>query len=116
DFFCFRHVETLREIMVQYGDEHKQVAVLEMGWTTDPVHPDYAWFAVTPEQQADYLVRAYRYAQEHWSPWVGVLVTLSIADPRWTEQDEQYWWAITEPGWPEAILRPAYTALRDMDK
>ncbi len=115
-FFCFRHVERLREIMVRYGDADKQVAVLEMGWTTDPVHPDYAWFAVTPEQQADYLVRAFRYAKEHWAPWIGPMFVISIADPRWTENDEQYWWAITEPGWPETRLRPAYLALRDMEK
>jgi hypothetical protein len=116
DFFCFRHVERLREVMLRYGDEDKQVAVLEMGWTTDPLHPDYAWFAVTPEQQADYLVRAFRYAKEHWSPWIGPMFVISIADPRWTEDEEQYWWAITEPGWPETRLRPAYLALRDMEK
>ncbi len=115
-FFCFRHVEDLRDIMVQYGDGDKQVAVLEMGWTIDPVHPDYAWFAVTPEQQADYLVRAFRYARDNWTPWIGPMVVISIADPSWTEEDEQYWWAITEPGWPEAHLRPAYFALRDMEK
>ena len=116
DFFCFRHVERMREIMVRFGDADKQVAVLEMGWTTDPKHPDYAWFAVTPEQQADYLVRAFRYAKEHWAPWIGPMFVISIADPRWTEDDEQYWWAITEPGWPETRLRPAYLALRDMEK
>ena len=115
-FFCFRHVEDLREIMVQYSDGDKQVAVLEMGWTIDPVHPDYAWFAVTPEQQADYLVRAFAYARDNWSPWVGPMVVISIADPSWTEEDEQYWWSVTEPGWPDAHLRPAYYALRDMEK
>jgi hypothetical protein len=116
DFWCFRHVEDLREIMVRHGDGDKQVAVLEMGWTTDQVHPEYAWYAVTEEQQADYLVRAFRYAKENWSPWIGVMVVHSIADPTWTEEDEQYWWAITTPGWPEAGLRPAYEALRDMEK
>jgi len=115
-FFCFRHVEDLREIMVHYGDADKQVAVLEMGWTIDPIHENYAWFRVTPEQQADYLVRAYQYAKKNWSPWIGVMVALSIADPAWTEEDEQYWWAITEPGWPETQVRPAYEALRDMEK
>jgi hypothetical protein len=115
-FFCFRHVEDLREIMVRYGDVDKQVVVLEMGWTIDPIHENYAWFRVTPEQQADYLVRAYQYARENWSPWIGVMVALSIADPAWTEDDEQYWWAITEPGWPETQVRPAYEALRDMEK
>jgi len=115
-FFCFRHVEDLREIAVRYGDHDKQAAVLEMGWTTDPVHPSYAWFAVTPEQQADYLVRAFRYAREHWRPWIGLMTVISIADPRWTPEDEQYWWAITEPDWPETRVRPAYEALRDMEK
>jgi len=115
-FFCFRHVEDLREIMVQNGDGDKQIAVLEMGWTIDPIHPDYAWFAVTPQQQADYLVRAFAYARENWSPWVGPMVVISIADPSWTEDDEQFWWSITEPGWPDNELRPAYDALRDMEK
>jgi hypothetical protein len=115
-FFCFRHVEDAREVMVRYGDEDKQIAVLEMGWTTDPVHPDYAWFAVTEEQKADYLVRAFDYAKEHWSPWIGLMTVISIADPRWTEDDEQYWWAITDPDWPETHVRPAYEALLEMEK
>jgi len=115
-FFCFRHVEDMREIMLRYGDGDKQVAVLEMGWTTDPVHPNYAWFAVTEEQKADYLVRAFRYAEENWSPWIGLMTVISIADPDWTEEDEQYWWAITEPSWPETQVRLAYEALREMEK
>ncbi|MFQ6100069.1 MAG: hypothetical protein ACE5OS_02385 [Anaerolineae bacterium] len=115
-FFCFRHVEDMREIMLRYGDGHKQIAILEMGWTTNPVHPDYAWYAVTEEQKADYLVRAFRYAKENWSPWIGLMTVISIADVRWTEDDEQYWWAITEPSWPETRVRPAYEALRDMEK
>jgi hypothetical protein len=36
-FFCFRHVEDMRQIMVEHGDGDKQVMVLEMGWTTDPL-------------------------------------------------------------------------------
>lgn len=116
-FFCFRHVEDVREIMLRYDDGDKQVAVLEVGWTTDP-RPDspYHWHAVTKEQQADYLVRAFCYAGEHWSPWIGLMTVISIADPRWTGEDEQYWWAITEPGWPETHVRPAYETLRDMEK
>jgi len=41
-----------------------------------------------------------------------------IADPEWTEADEQYWWAITRPtvpGEPADVL-PAYTALQRMEK
>lgn len=116
-FFCFRHVEDMRQIMVQYGDAEKQVVILEMGWTTDP-RPEspYHWHAVSPEQKADYMARAFDYAQEHWSPWIGLMNVLSIPDPTWTPDNEQYWWAITEPTWPETIVRPAYEALKEMDK
>ena len=72
--------------------------------------------SVTKEQKADYLVRAFRYAKEHWSPWIGLMTVISIADPRWTEDDEQYWWAITEPDWPKTRVRLAYEALREMEK
>jgi hypothetical protein len=115
-FFCFRHVEDAREVMVRYGDADKQVVVLEMGWTSDPRNTAYSWFAVSEEVKADYLVRAFTYAREHWSPWIGLMTVISLADYDWTEEDEQYWWALTEPGWPETTVRPAYEALKAMDK
>jgi hypothetical protein len=103
--------------MVQYGDGDRQVAVLEFGWTTDP-RPDspYNWHAVDEATQAQYLVRAYQYAQNHWSPWIGLMCLIYISDPDWTPEDEQYWWAITWPGYPEPVLRPAYEALAAMPK
>ena len=115
-FFCFRRVEDLRRIMVKYGDTDKQIYILEMGWTSDPIHPSYAWHRVSEEQKADYLVRAYRYAKEHWSPWIGLMSLIYIVDPGWTEQDEQYWWAITDPAWPDFKPRLAYEALKAMPK
>lgn len=117
-WITFRQVEDVRALMVRHGDADKQIAITEMGWTTDP-RPDspYHWLAVSPEQQADYLVRAYRYARQNW-PWVGFLVTIFVADPAWTENDEQYWWSITRPvppGDPPLTL-PAYHALQAMEK
>ena len=38
-FFTFRHVEDLRRIMVANGDAAQQVALLEVGWTTDQTQP-----------------------------------------------------------------------------
>ena len=70
----------------------------------------------TEEQKAEYLVRAFRFAREHWSPWIGPMTVISIADPEWTAEDEQYWWAITYPDFPETRVRPAYDALRAMPK
>ncbi len=117
-WFVFRHVEDMRAIMVEQGDAHKQIAILEMGWTLDP-RPDspYHWHAVTPEQQAAYLVDAYRYAAEHWRPWVGLMTTIFIADISWTEDNEEYWWAINEAGYgADWRGRPAYYALANMPR
>lgn len=114
--FAFRHVEDMRAIMEEYGDGAKQIAIMEFGWTSDPREgSDYRWHAVTEEEKAEYLVRAFQYARDNWSPWVGLMVVVYVADPSWTPDDEQYWWAITEPS-PELSVRPAYEALREMEK
>jgi len=115
-FFSFRHVEDLREIMVRHGDAGKQVAVLEMGWTTDPIHPEYAWHAVDEQTQADYLVRAFDFARQNWSPWISIMTVIGLADPVWTPDDEQYWWTVVYPDWPETRVKPAYEALKAMPK
>jgi LysM repeat protein len=113
-FFCFRRVEDLRQVMVDNGDSGKQMAVLEFGWTSDsrPGSP-YNWHAVSEETKADYIVRAYEYARDHWSPWMGVMSVVYISNSAWTEDDEQYWWAITNP---DGTTRPAYDALKAAPK
>jgi hypothetical protein len=115
--YCFRHVEDMRQVMVHNGDGAKQVALLEFGWTSDP-RPDspYHWHAVSEEEKADYLVRAYRYAEENWQPWIGLMSLIYIADHYWTPDDEQYWWAITRPSYPRTTLQPAYLCLKEMPK
>ncbi len=113
---AYRYLEDIRRLMVRSGDAHKQVAIMELGWTTDTVHEAYSWMAVTPERQADYLVRAYQYAAAHWQPWIGPICTVYIANPFWTEENEEWWWAITLPGFPVNPFRPAYFALAEMPK
>jgi GH35 family endo-1,4-beta-xylanase len=116
-FFSFRHVEDAREVMLRYGDADKQIAITEFGWTTDQrADSSYSWHAVSEEQQADYLVRAFHYARDHWKPWIGPMFVAFVADPAWEPQDEQYWWAITEPDPVAVRTRPAYEALRAMEK
>ena len=114
-FFCFRHVEDMRAIMVENGDADSQVAILEFGWTSDP-RPDspYHWHAVDEFVKADYLVRAYQYAKANWSPWIGLMSLIYLGDPDWTPADEQWWWCINNPdvGSPRA----AYIELTNMEK
>lgn len=112
-FFTFRRVEDLRRIMIANGDASRQAAILEMGWTTDPNNPDYAWFAVDEATQAQYLVEAYQYAADHWQPWVGLISTIYVSNPTWTTDDEEYWWSITTP---DGQTRPSYIALANMAK
>jgi hypothetical protein len=115
-WFCFRRVEDLRSIMVKYGDSAKQVAVLEFGWTSDTVNASYSWHAVDEETKGDYFVRAYQWARASWSPWIGLMSLIYIADPDWTEANEQYWWAISTPGYPDFQPRPAYLKLKAASK
>jgi hypothetical protein len=84
-----------------------------MGWTTDPrADSDYFWHAVDEDTQAEYLVGAYEYAAQHWRPWVGLMTTIYIADIEWTEDDEEYWWAINKAGYDHGWQgRPAYFQL-----
>jgi hypothetical protein len=115
--YCFRHVEDLRQIMVDNGDQKKKVVVLEFGWTIDPrPNSPYAWHAVTEAQQSDYFVRAYQYAKQNWQPWIGVMSLIYMPDIDWTENDEQYWWSIAVPNYPQFYPREAYTALQAMPK
>ncbi len=110
--FVFRHVEDMRQIMIENDDAATQIAILEMGWTTDArADTPYGWHAVTQEQQADYLVRAYQYADENWDPWIGLMTTIYFSDVAWTEDNEQFWWSLTEP---DGTPRPAYYALQEM--
>jgi hypothetical protein len=117
----FRHVEVMRALQVANGEGHKQVAILEMGWTTDQrdtiTAPDgsrqpnpYRWHAVSEEQQAAYLVAAFEYAAQHWRPWVSLMVVLYLADLDWTPEDEEYWWALNDAGFDQR-MRPAFFAL-----
>jgi hypothetical protein len=115
--YGFRHVEDVRKLMVDNGDAAKKVVVLEFGWTVDP-RPDspYRWHAVTLEQQDKYLQRAFAYAAENWQPWIGVMNVIYIADPQWSMADEQTYWSIVYPGYPELNTAPAYYGLLFMEK
>jgi polysaccharide biosynthesis protein PslG len=108
--FYFRRVEQLREAMLDHGDVSKQIWLTEWGWTADRVHPAYAWFAVSENKKADNVVEGFQYAREHWASWIGVMTVWTLADPTWTADREEYWWAITNP---DGTARPAYTHVRD---
>ena len=114
--YAFRHVEDIRALMVKNGDEAKRIVILEFGWTTDsrPNSPYYwhgAGAGITESVQGDYLMRAYKYAAEHWQPWIGLMTVIYMPDVDWTKETEQYWWSIIGPGYPDLYVRAPYVAL-----
>ncbi|MBI4788413.1 MAG: cellulase family glycosylhydrolase [Chloroflexi bacterium] len=111
--YGFRHVEDIRRMMVACGDAAKQIAILEMGWTSDPLHAAYAWIRVDEQTKAEYNVRAFQYAKQNWAPWIGAMFLIYLANPDWQKSDEEYWWAITEP---DGTPRPAYLMIKEMVK
>lgn len=113
-WFTFRRVEDLRKLMLRYGDEARQMAIMEFGYTTDRVNADYQWFSVTEPEQAEYLERAYEYAIANWRPWIGLMVLIYLPDPAWQPDDEEFWWSILEPD--GSGPRQAYITVANMRK
>ncbi len=73
----FRRAEAHRKLMEEFGVGDKQMWATEFGWIIDAneegiacTWPDLDWQRVSRKQQAEYVVRAYDYAQKNW-PWIG---------------------------------------------
>lgn len=113
-WFTFRRVEDLRKIMLRHNDEARQMAIMEFGYTTEAINPEYKWFAVSEAEQADMLVRAYEYAIAHWRPWIGLMILIYLPDRAWGAEDEEYWWSIVEPD--TGVPRQAFIDLANMRK
>ncbi len=114
--YSFRRVEDIRRIMEEYGDGNKKIAILEFGWTWDdrqgsPYYWHGAGAGINARIQSDYLVRAYKWAEQNW-PWIGVMSLIYMPDSEWTRDTEQYYWAVMDPSPPgETFWRPAYIEL-----
>ena len=67
----------LRAIMKAYGDEAKPVWATELGWTTRGTG-EHSGLTVTPQEQADYLARAWNKAQTEL-PWLHVFTVWNLA-------------------------------------
>lgn len=111
--FYFRRVEQLHQVMVDHNDQ-RPAWITEFGWTTANQAPGYEYGKdVTAQEQADYLVGAYRLARASW-PWCQAMfvwnLNYSVVSP---PSDEKTPWAVLNSDWSP---RPSYTALQQMPK
>jgi hypothetical protein len=116
---AFRRAEEHRALMEQAGAGSKQMWATEFGWLINPLEegvnctwPDMDWQRVSLAQQADFVKRAFDYAQANW-PWMGVMFLWNYdfsRSPLYPDQCEQMkWFSIIDPtGKP----RPVVDALR----
>ncbi len=102
-------MEGYRRIMLKYGDGAKRIWPTEFGWATNP-HPvkGYEYAADnTPEEQAQFTVRAYQMMKQ-WG-WVGVAFLWNLNFRVVAPGSEQAQWGIVDRFWNPL---PAYNALK----
>jgi hypothetical protein len=121
----FRRAEEQRAVMVSSRDGQTPVWATEFSWIVE--RPDncadgHSWAEVTEQQQADYLVAAFQYADEHW-PWMGpMFLILDFGTTPWYEEECEplRWYSIYYRPWEQWTIpptpRPAVSALTAMQK
>ena len=117
----FRRPELHRQLMVNYGDQAKEIWATELGWAIDPQtigsscpRPDW-YFMFNPQQQADYLVRAHQWARTNW-PWMGAMFTFNFdfQDATWYDICHPFrFWSVE--GRPAQAALAALTRARFSD-
>jgi polysaccharide biosynthesis protein PslG len=121
-FYFLNTLNDYRAIMIQNGFEGVQMWVTEFGWATWQGFPNEApepWMVYnTPEQQAEYTLRAFQMGQERMDVGPMILWNLNFANETLIEnRNEIAGYSLLAPnlsGQGDPLLvRPLYTALRD---
>jgi len=90
--FAFRGVEVMHDLLEQHGLGHKPIWATEFNWLRDPsedgaipewchkkpaYEDNFGWMDVPEVQQANYITRAFQYADENW-PWMGAMFVWNL--------------------------------------
>ncbi len=118
----FRHVEDIRQLMLDEGLGDHQIWITEYGWATQNDTPNFEYGRFTSfEQQATYISQAIelvyeRYRDESGAPWVGAMFLWNMNfSVLWGAQgdplNEQASFSLLNPDWSP---RPAFIALQGL--
>lgn len=111
----FRHIEDVRQVMVDAGLGDRKIWITELGWATANNTPGYEYGNyVSLDQQADYLEGALFRTIFQYSEWVGAVFIWNLNFAvLWNEQGnplhEQAAFGILNPDWSP---RPSYTRVQ----
>ncbi len=111
----FRHIEDVRQVMVEHGLADKQIWITEMGWATENISPGYEYGnSISFEQQAEYLEGALFRTKTQYQDFVGVVFIWNLNFAvTWGQAGEplheQAAFGILNPDWSP---RPAFTAIQ----
>jgi len=105
----FTHFPAVKAVMDRYGDGAKPVWFTEFGWSSHPNNGgEQPWqLGVTEQQQADYLVRAFKYAKANW-PNVKVMFAYEARDESCCDTQNNNFGLL----YRDLTAKPAYSALR----
>ena len=116
--FAFRGAEVMHDLLEQHGLGHKPIWATEFSWLRDPnedgkipgwchrisdYENNFGWMDVSEVQQANYITRAFQYADENW-PWMGAMFV-------WNLDWYDYGW-LCDPARYFSVLKVDYTGLR----
>jgi photosystem II stability/assembly factor-like uncharacterized protein len=96
----------LQAILAAQGGASTPIWATEIGWTTDALGEE-SWLAVTPQQQADYLVRAWEMASSAF-PTLEVFTVWNLSSGLAPEDEKAGYSLLEQDGTP----KPAFGALQ----
>jgi hypothetical protein len=111
----FRHIEDVRQVMVEHNLSDKQIWITEMGWATENNTPGYEYGNFNSfEQQAKYLEGALFRTKTQYGDFVGVVFIWNLNFAITSAQagnplHEQASFGLLNPDWSP---RPAFTAIQ----
>ena len=125
--FSFRRAEVMRELMEANG-VFQQMWITEFGWLRDPAEDGvdcvgqgafqgFEWLRVPGDIQADYIVRAFDWADRNW-PWAGPMFLWNLD---WQLYDESHVQLCDQMRWFGLLRRdgsptPAFDAVAEMER
>jgi hypothetical protein len=113
-FFAFTRVSQYHDIMVQNGDAAKPIWLTEFGYCSNPTPPpgyEYCKY-ITEQQQALFLVQAYKMARQ--IPYIGAMFQWNLNFQMDVPQTDEKWgFGIVHPDYSG---QPAYFSLLGMPK